>query len=604
MTKTAKAVNQTINNSNGIVKKTPKCAKVKLTISSSAAATVKKKMLAAKLTKEQEASIAETITFVVSGKVRKTPTGSPSVQDVPKLWKRVAKNKPNTHIKDTTAKKTAPHAKTKVAKKQVNNVHRLARPKLVNKTVNRPTKCKKPNRGEIKNNKAESKSSVDVSDKEEKHENDKKPTKNKQILKTVKSSSKKSASHQGKMPDKLNGEKTSVKKDVKVTEAKVMSKKVNQKLQIKEEQLDEVIAAIFESSVKAEGEKLGVKKSSEKRTPKLEPSVLANKLKAKLKSAPLKNKVVYVKNKNHKAKLVGKPIQQVKSRKLLSIWNGPKRHRVASLNAMAKVHCLYDNEFRGNFDQLELNVKRELAEEKEEKRRTRPMKHERQSVSPQPTRTLRSVPGLRAVGKMWDMHDTTSSSEDDYLQVPARSDKPKKTTKAVPTEKRTTTVAKTKKPLAKRRKKEEVVMDLKDMVVRKRMASLNASAILAASYSAEKRTHPRGANSDTETSTSEDEYSSDDETIKKEEKIDCKLQVRAVPSKKVAVILNQDTDVTFTGVYMNSTTRSTHHEGYCHIAGMKYRISATSHTQTAATAVSTETILQSSTTTTRENVCY
>lgn len=44
---------------------------------------------------------------------------------------------------------------------------------------------------------------------------------------------------------------------------------------------------------------------------------------------------------------------------------------------------------------------------------------------------------------------------------------------------------------------------------------------------------------------------------------------------------------------MNSTTRSTHHEGYCSIAGMQYRISATSHTQTAATAVATETILQS-----------
>ncbi|KAJ8684495.1 hypothetical protein QAD02_020287, partial [Eretmocerus hayati] len=40
-------------------------------------------------------------------------------------------------------------------------------------------------------------------------------------------------------------------------------------------------------------------------------------------------------------------------------------------------------------------------------------------------------------------------------------------------------------------------------------------------------------------------------------------------------------------VYVNQT-RSTHHEGFCSIAGMQYRISSTSHTQTAATAVSTE----------------
>lgn len=43
----------------------------------------------------------------------------------------------------------------------------------------------------------------------------------------------------------------------------------------------------------------------------------------------------------------------------------------------------------------------------------------------------------------------------------------------------------------------------------------------------------------------------------------------------------------FTGVYVNQT-RSTHHEGFCSIAGMQYRISSTSHTQTAATAVAAE----------------
>ncbi|XP_052902972.1 titin-like [Anopheles moucheti] len=33
--------------------------------------------------------------------------------------------------------------------------------------------------------------------------------------------------------------------------------------------------------------------------------------------------------------------------KLYGFWSGPKRHRVASLNALAKVHCLYENEMRG-----------------------------------------------------------------------------------------------------------------------------------------------------------------------------------------------------------------------------------------------------------------
>ncbi|KAL9697319.1 hypothetical protein quinque_000760 [Culex quinquefasciatus] len=32
--------------------------------------------------------------------------------------------------------------------------------------------------------------------------------------------------------------------------------------------------------------------------------------------------------------------------KLYGFWSGPKRHRVASLNAIAKVHCLYENETR------------------------------------------------------------------------------------------------------------------------------------------------------------------------------------------------------------------------------------------------------------------
>ncbi|XP_050079456.1 microtubule-associated protein futsch-like [Anopheles maculipalpis] len=46
---------------------------------------------------------------------------------------------------------------------------------------------------------------------------------------------------------------------------------------------------------------------------------------------------------------VAKKRQSAKKRnvKLYGFWSGPKRHRVASLNALAKVHCLYENEMRG-----------------------------------------------------------------------------------------------------------------------------------------------------------------------------------------------------------------------------------------------------------------
>ncbi|XP_061498716.1 uncharacterized protein LOC1274591 isoform X2 [Anopheles gambiae] len=46
---------------------------------------------------------------------------------------------------------------------------------------------------------------------------------------------------------------------------------------------------------------------------------------------------------------IAKKRQSAKKRnvKLYGFWSGPKRHRVASLNALAKVHCLYENEMRG-----------------------------------------------------------------------------------------------------------------------------------------------------------------------------------------------------------------------------------------------------------------
>lgn len=303
--------------------------------------------------------------------------------------------------------------------------------------------------------------------------------------------------------------------------------------------------------------------------------------------------------------------------KLFGFWNGPKRHRVASLNALAKVHCLYENETRGNIldvieenSKLEYNPKRDAAKTLSIKKEYEDTDPESPS-SPLPTRTLRSVPGLRGAGKHWDMHDSSSSSEENdeesVEEFPVRHIKREKD----PKPKTENTEVKTgNKERKKRRKRSELMMDLKDMVVRKRMASLNASAILAASYSVEKRqtkTAKSDSDSDSYDGSSEDYFAASDNDIKHEDEMkkeeDRKLiEVHTTPNKKVAVILNQDTDVTITGVYVNSTTRSTHHEGYCSIAGMQYRISATSHTQTAATAVATETLLQQSSSSGPDNV--
>ncbi|XP_043800890.1 uncharacterized protein LOC122719281 isoform X4 [Apis laboriosa] len=268
--------------------------------------------------------------------------------------------------------------------------------------------------------------------------------------------------------------------------------------------------------------------------------------------------------------------ERIRRMRLFGFWNGPKRHRVASLNALAKVHCLYENEtggvYLGGFckPRPEKEKQKKTKEEKEEQiRKEKEKKLETKTEENIPKRKLRNVPGLR--GKHWDMLESSSSStsSDDECE-------------------RDKNMEHSKKKIIKRRKKNEEVMDLKDMVVCKRMASLNATAILAASYSDEK--NRCGSSFD---SSSESEV----EIIKKRKQNDSDIEKRKSrqnseqdevlkPSNKL-VIVNQDTDVTITGVYVNQT-RSTHHEGFCSIAGMQYRISSTSHTQTAATAVATE----------------
>lgn len=230
--------------------------------------------------------------------------------------------------------------------------------------------------------------------------------------------------------------------------------------------------------------------------------------------------------------------ERARRMRLFGFWSGPKRHRVASLNALAKVHCLYENEtggvYLGGFckpkPEKEKEKPRKMKEEKEEQpRKEKEKKIECKTEETVLKRKLRNVPGLR--GKHWDMLESSSSSSSSDEDCEKEKN-----------------VEPSKKKMTKRRRRNEEVMDLKDMVVCKRMASLNATAILAASYSDEK--NRCGSSSD---SSSESEVEiikrrrqNDSDVDKKKHRQGSDPDEVIKPSKKV-VIVNQDTDVTITG---------------------------------------------------------
>lgn len=356
-----------------------------------------------------------------------------------------------------------------------------------------------------------------------------------------------------------------------------------------------------------------------------------------------KSKLGDVKNRKLKAKVLkdksssgerSDSDQRNRRMRLFGFWSGPKRHRVASLNALAKVHCLYENESRSSLMEIEgtMSSSSNTTQSSSKQKKPEPKKVEtkvvKEIVVPESTntRSLRAVPGLRGVGRHYDILNASStttspsSSSDDasdsgddkklvlqpsVKQKQQQAKKRQETDSSDEEEKQTSIVTKEEenpgKKVKKRRKRHELIMDLKDMVVRKRMASLNASAILAASYSFEKRPsskkddHAEGSEHKERKKKKKKPVESSPDMEVEDSSADEDVIVRSTngssSKQKVSVIVNQDTDVTITGVYVNSTTRSTHHEGFCSIAGMQYRISSTSHTQTEATAVATETVL-------------
>lgn len=306
--------------------------------------------------------------------------------------------------------------------------------------------------------------------------------------------------------------------------------------------------------------------------------------------------------------------------KLLSMWAGPKKHRMASLNALAKVHCLYENESRTHMElglmktidrqvmpstsKLPISKKKEpkckdierrvsTSESEYENNKEKKEDTSESSDDNPPQRSLRGVPGIRSAGKYWDPKSSTSSSEDSELETKKKtSAEKKKCSKALLGKSESDKPpAKMKKtagvPVKKKRNRNEVVMDLKDMVVQKRMASLNATAILAASY--EKRSPKSNKEETTSDSCSDESFSQKPKNggssgvkseLKNEEtKLENDETSTTDRKQKVEFVVNQDTDVTITGVYSTH-----HHEGFCTVSGMQYRISSTSHTQTTATA--------------------
>ncbi|XP_049874793.1 uncharacterized protein LOC126372932 isoform X2 [Pectinophora gossypiella] len=308
--------------------------------------------------------------------------------------------------------------------------------------------------------------------------------------------------------------------------------------------------------------------------------------------------------------------------KLLSMWTGPKKHRMASLNAIAKVHCLYENESRTHMElglmktvdrqpipstsKVQITKKKDSKSKETEKQEStseseyenrKDSKNESSESSDDnpPSRTLRGVPGIRSAGKYWDPKSSTSSSEDSELESKKKINSPEKkkapskpSTSKSDTEKPPAKMKKTAGvPVKKKRNRNEVVMDLKDMVVQKRMASLNATAILAASY--EKRSPKSNKDDTTSDSCSDESFSQKSKNgvnsgvkseIKHEDtKKEIEETVMTDSKQKVEVIVNQDTDVTITGVYSTH-----HHEGFCTVSHQQYRISSTSHTQTTSTA--------------------
>lgn len=131
--------------------------------------------------------------------------------------------------------------------------------------------------------------------------------------------------------------------------------------------------------------------------------------------------------------------------KLFGFYSGPKRHRMASLNALAKVQCLYENESRtaqelgfvkepriapkevrllsdgpstSTHGETVVTTKPEPPDPKKEKKTKSDASElvtrgddEKEEITS--NRTLRNVPGLRGAGLLWEMEGSSMDDESD-----------------------------------------------------------------------------------------------------------------------------------------------------------------------------------------------
>lgn len=93
-----------------------------------------------------------------------------------------------------------------------------------------------------------------------------------------------------------------------------------------------------------------------------------------------------------------------------------KRPRVASLNAIAKVHCLYENESKSALIDA-------MATSAATTTTALPSRAKNDSDIEMPARkgkrtSKRTTPGLKSVGRHWDMHDTSSTNSSSSGNIP------------------------------------------------------------------------------------------------------------------------------------------------------------------------------------------
>lgn len=223
--------------------------------------------------------------------------------------------------------------------------------------------------------------------------------------------------------------KTEEKVDVTSMPLKKESKQITAEIQNTEKQVAEKQKPEKQKNEKPKVEKQkaekpkNVKKKSEKpKTEKQKTVKLKNEKQKVEKQKTMEGKPV---KKSAKAEKIKKPVLVVDkikpkgktkiTQKVTKVKGRPtvsKRPRVASLNAIAKVHCLYENESKSALiDAMVASTASMVAATSA----TKVMKAKHESDAEPPARkgkrtSKRTTPGLKSVGRHWDMHDTSSTN--------------------------------------------------------------------------------------------------------------------------------------------------------------------------------------------------